>query len=122
MSTAPGGSSGPRCRSGVHNASLQLSGASMKRIGFVGVGSMGARMARRLHEANYTLTVCDSAPAALRDFEDLGATVVRLPSACATSELVILMVANDAQLKEVVLERDGLLAGIDGAAPPLVVV
>jgi 3-hydroxyisobutyrate dehydrogenase-like beta-hydroxyacid dehydrogenase len=94
----------------------------MDQIGFIGVGSMGARMARRLHQAGYGLTVCDRNPAALREFENLGTAIADMPSACGGSDVVILMVANDAQLKEVVLAPNGLLSGIDAGAPPLVAV
>src|SRR6202521_3477169 len=94
----------------------------MEHIGFIGVGSMGSRMARRLHQAGYRLTVYDRDPAALRAFENLGAAIARMPSACGSSDVVILMVANDTQLKEVVLEPNGLLSGIDADAPPLVAV
>ena len=76
----------------------------MEQIGFIGVGSMGSRMARRLHQAGYRLTVCDRDPAALRAFENLGAAIAHRPSACGGADVVILMVANDAQLMEVVLE------------------
>ena len=94
----------------------------MEQIGFIGVGSMGSRMARRLCQAGYRLTVCDRDAAALREFETLDTAIVHRPSACGGSDLVILMVANDAQLKEVVLEPNGLLSGIDADAPPLVAV
>jgi 3-hydroxyisobutyrate dehydrogenase-like beta-hydroxyacid dehydrogenase len=94
----------------------------MERIGFIGVGSMGSRMARRVHQAGYRLTVCDRDPAALREFEALGTAIAAVPSACGSSDLVIVMVASDAQLKEVVLASDGLLSGIDASAPPLVAV
>jgi 3-hydroxyisobutyrate dehydrogenase len=94
----------------------------MEQIGFIGVGSMGSRMARRLHRAGYRLTVCDRDLAPLRAFEQLGATIAQMPSACGRSDLVILMVANDAQLKEAVLEPNGLLSGIDAGAPPVVAV
>ena len=47
----------------------------MDQIGFIGVGSMGSRMARRLHQAGYSLTVCDRDPAALREFENLGTAI-----------------------------------------------
>jgi len=94
----------------------------MKRVGFIGVGSMGARMARRLHDAGYELTVCDREAATLSVFETLGVAIAPTPSACGGNDLVILMVANDAQLKEVMLAPDGLVSGIDVAAPPLVAV
>ena len=95
---------------------------AMDRIGFIGVGSMGARMARRLHQAGYALTVCDRSSAALREFETLGIPIADTPSSCGRNDVVILMVANDAQLTEVVLAPDGLLSGIDADAPPLVAV
>src|SRR6185295_13522410 len=94
----------------------------MKRVGFIGVGSMGGRMARRLHDAGYELTVCDREAATLSVFETLGVAIAPTPSACGGNDLVILMVANDAQLKEVMLAPDGLVSGIDVAAPPLVAV
>ena len=94
----------------------------MDRIGFIGVGSMGTRIARRLHQAGYMLTVCDRNPAALREFEKLGTAIADTPAACGASDVVILMVANDAQLREVVLAPSGLLSGIDANAPPLVAV
>jgi 3-hydroxyisobutyrate dehydrogenase len=94
----------------------------VERIGFIGVGSMGSRMARRLQRAGHRLTVCDRDPTALRAFEALGTPVGTLPSACAASDVVILMVANDGQLRDVVLAPDGLLSAIDAAAPPLVAV
>jgi 3-hydroxyisobutyrate dehydrogenase len=94
----------------------------MERIGFIGVGSMGSRMARRLQNAGYRLTICDRNPVALRAFEAPGTAIGTLPSACAASEVVILMVANDGELKDAVLAPDGLLSAIDAVAPPLVAV
>lgn len=96
--------------------------SAMQRIGFIGVGNMGSRMARRLHDAGYALTVCDREPAALRAFAKAGVTIASSPAACADNDCVILMVANDAQLKDVVLASDGLLAGIDAEASLLVAV
>ena len=94
----------------------------MEQIGFIGLGSMGSRMAKRLHQAGYGLQVCDREPAALLQFETLGTVIAPNPAACGGSNIVILMVANDAQLKDVVLAPNGLLSGINADAPPLVVV
>ena len=94
----------------------------MERIGFIGVGSMGSRMARRLQQAGYPLTVCDREPGALRAFETQGTDVAAMPADCARCDVVMLMVANDSQVKDAVLGRDGLLPAIDADAPPLVAV
>ncbi|MSP89313.1 MAG: NAD(P)-dependent oxidoreductase [Alphaproteobacteria bacterium] len=93
----------------------------MRRIGFIGVGSMGSRMARRLIAAGHELTIHDAAQGA-RDAFMGQATVVQHPAACGTQDAVILMVANDAQLTDAVLGPNGLLTGIDSLAAPMVTV
>jgi len=80
--------------------------SAMKRIGFIGVRQTWARgMARRpCTTAGYTLTVCRFAsPAALRDVRAFWAwrSAPAPIGLRRLRNLVILMVANDAQLKEV---------------------
>jgi len=45
-----------------------LDSLRMHRIGFIGLGSMGSRMARRLLDAGHELTVYDSNPTVLARF------------------------------------------------------
>ncbi len=94
----------------------------MQRIGFIGVGVMGAPIARRLARAGYPLTVCDANPVATAAFAAEGANVVATPSGCARLDVVFILVLDDEQVVEVVDGADGLRAAIDPASAPVVVV
>ena len=94
----------------------------MKRIGFIGVGSIGAPMARCIVRAGYQTTVCDKRPQALEAFKEMGAIVTEKVSDCADREVVIVMVADDAQVREVVVGSDGLLNAVDQNRPPMLAV
>jgi 3-hydroxyisobutyrate dehydrogenase-like beta-hydroxyacid dehydrogenase len=65
--------------------------ANPPAIGFVGLGAMGAPIARRLIEAGHALTVCDLSRASAADWTAAGARFVDTPaevaSACRTSFL-----------------------------------
>jgi 3-hydroxyisobutyrate dehydrogenase-like beta-hydroxyacid dehydrogenase len=94
----------------------------MERVGFIGVGSIGAPMARCLIRSGYKLTVCDKRPEALEILGEMGARVTDKPSDCADNEMIIVMVANDSQVKEVVLGSEGLLDAVDPSRPPLLAI
>lgn len=91
----------------------------MEQIGFIGVGSIGNPMARRLLSCGYKLTVCDKNSEALKSFKEQGVSVTDNPSDCAGSEMIIVIVANDTQVNEAVLPPNGLLASVDPNRPPL---
>jgi 3-hydroxyisobutyrate dehydrogenase len=94
----------------------------MERIGFIGVGSIGAAMARCLVRAGMKMMICDKNPKALESFKNLGALVTDKPENCADREMVIVMVANDSQLNEVVLGNDGLLNAVHPDRAPLLAI
>ncbi len=73
----------------------------MAEIGFVGLGTMGSAMARRLVDAGHTVRVWNRNPAAATSLLEAGA--VRADSAAATlaTGLVFSMLANDAAVDEV---------------------
>jgi 3-hydroxyisobutyrate dehydrogenase len=83
------------------------------RIGFVGLGIMGSRMAANLRRAGYELTVYNRT----RERADAwaaedGGTVVATPAAVgAASDVVITMVVDGAQVTEVLLGDDGVASG-----------
>jgi 3-hydroxyisobutyrate dehydrogenase len=75
--------------------------AAMKnqRIGFVGVGRMGANMARRLKDVGYAVTVVydTHAPLAESLAQELGAQhATTLPSVTAAADVIITVVTDDA--------------------------
>jgi 3-hydroxyisobutyrate dehydrogenase len=88
-------------------------------VGFVGVGRMGANMARRLKDEGFLLTsVCDVYhPAALALAAELEIQAARTPAQVAeASAVVITVVSDDAAMRSIYAENDGtsLLAHADG--------
>lgn len=83
------------------------------RIGFVGLGGMGTRMAGRLLEAGYPLTVYNRTRARAEDLGRRGAAVADTPRELAAAvDVVITMVSDDAALAHVMFAADGVMAGV----------
>jgi len=84
----------------------------MKRVGIVGLGDMGSGMAKNILKAGFTVTGFDLNEARLAELETAGggraAGCPQVGEDCDTS---FVMVLNGAQVNEVVLGEDGLLAG-----------
>lgn len=83
------------------------------KIGFIGLGIMGKPMSMNLIKAGHQLVVNDINQSAVNDVVSAGA--VAAASAKEVGEqasLVILMLPNSPQVKEVVLSQGGLLEGI----------
>jgi 3-hydroxyisobutyrate dehydrogenase len=91
-------------------------------VAFIGAGGIGGPMAERLARQGVALTVCDQRAEALAPLQALGAGVTQRVADCAGADVVIVMVATDAQVTSVVLGADGLLAHVDPARPPLLLV
>jgi 2-hydroxy-3-oxopropionate reductase len=87
----------------------------MKKIGFIGLGIMGKPMSKNLLKAGYPLVVYDIVPAAVEEVVGAGAEKGASPKdVAAKTEVIITMLPNSPQVKEVVLGKDGL---IDAARP-----
>ncbi|WP_040701691.1 NAD(P)-dependent oxidoreductase [Nocardia vinacea] len=79
-------------------------------VGFIGLGNMGAPMAKRLLEWPGGLTVCDVRPEANLPFTEAGARSAADPAALATKARVICVtVIDDAQVIDVVTGPAGIL-------------
>jgi 3-hydroxyisobutyrate dehydrogenase len=84
-----------------------------KRIGFIGLGIMGRPMARNLLKAGYPLTVYSRGRSAVEAFMADGATGARSSQEVAErSDIVITMVTDTPDVRQVILEDKGVLAGI----------
>jgi 3-hydroxyisobutyrate dehydrogenase-like beta-hydroxyacid dehydrogenase len=87
-------------------------GAVMK-VGFVGLGRMGAGMARRILDAGHALTVFDLYEPATQPFADAGTNVARsvaeLAGAC---EVVVSMLVHDEAIRQTALGSDGLCSNL----------
>ncbi len=87
-------------------------------IAFIGLGNMGAPMARNLIKAGHTLQVFDLNKSVLAEFAGLGAQVSDSPRQAAEgSELVITMLPAAAHVRSVYLNDDGVLKGISPGVP-----
>lgn len=83
------------------------------RIGFIGLGSQGAPMARQIVDAGYATTLWARRPTSLEPFAGTAAKVAGSPAElAAASDLVCLCVVGDADVDEVVGGDNGVLAGI----------
>lgn len=82
-------------------------------VGFIGLGSQGGPMARRIVDAGYPTTLWARRPASLEPFADTSAEIARSPAElAAASELVCVCVVGDADVEEIAYGENGLLAGI----------
>ncbi len=93
---------------------------SSTRLGFIGLGAMGAPMARNLLRAGYPLTAHARRPDILAPFVAGGARAGRSPAdVAAHSDIVFTMVTDTAAVEAVTLGDEGI---IHGAAPGTVVI
>lgn len=85
----------------------------MANLGFVGLGSMGGEMARRLLEAGHSVTGFNRTRSRAQWLLDLGMAWGETPRAVAQSSDVILSMVRDTEaLRAVTGGPDGLLAGL----------
>lgn len=90
------------------------------KIGFIGLGIMGKPMSKNLLKAGYQLVVLDHNHETTQQLVEAGATSAATPKAVAEqSDVVITMLPNSPQVKEVVLGENGI---IEGAHAGLVVI
>lgn len=83
-------------------------GRKEMEIGFIGLGSMGFHMAASLVRAGHRLIVWNRSPEKCGPLVALGARLAQRPADVATANLVITMVADDAALRSVVFDEDGI--------------
>ncbi len=86
-------------------------------IGFIGLGTMGAPMARNILGKGHGLIVADVQPAAVAALTAAGATAAATPrEVAAGSEIVITMLPDAPDVEKVALGPDGIVAGIKPGA------
>src|SRR5262249_50555519 len=86
-----------------------------ERVGFVGLGNMGAPMARHLAAAGYVVLALDANPTALDRFCST-VECERAPSLSAlgrSCRLVITMLPDGRAVQQVLLGKDGVVASLD---------
>jgi 3-hydroxyisobutyrate dehydrogenase len=82
------------------------------KIAFLGLGIMGAGMAKNLLQAGFPVTVWNRTRAKTEPLAAAGATVADTPAqAAANADVIISIVGQDDSSREVWLGTDGVLAG-----------
>ncbi len=83
------------------------------KIGFIGLGIMGKPMSKNLLKAGYALVVLDRNAEAMAEVVAAGAGSAATPKAVAEQcGIIITMLPNSPQVKEVVLGENGVIEGI----------
>jgi 3-hydroxyisobutyrate dehydrogenase-like beta-hydroxyacid dehydrogenase len=86
------------------------------KVGFIGLGHMGAGMAANLLRAGHTVTVYNRTPGKAQALVEQGAhAAARVADACR-GEAVITMLADDAALESVVFGDKGVIGGLGQGA------
>jgi len=91
-----------------------------RTVGFIGLGIMGKPMAKNLVKAGYKLVVNDINPAPVQELVALGQVAADSPREVAEqAEVIITMLPNSPQVKQVILGPNGVL---EGARPGSIIV
>jgi len=90
------------------------------RVGFVGLGTMGAAMAANVARAGYAVTAWNRTPGRAPELDALGVRRAASPAAVArASDVIVTVVADTPDVEAVLFGREGVL---EGAAPGSLVV
>lgn len=82
-------------------------------VGFIGLGSIGGRVAWRLLDHGYSLIVNDTSPEAVKPFQEKGAKAASSPRAVAQRASVIFAcLPTPYAVEQVALGSEGVVAGI----------
>jgi 3-hydroxyisobutyrate dehydrogenase len=83
------------------------------RVGFIGLGSQGAPMARQIVDMGYSTTLWARRPSTLEPYLDTAARIAASPRELAQdSDLVCLCVLGDDDVREMVTGPHGVLGGL----------
>ena len=83
-------------------------------LGFIGLGSMGGAIARRLVES-HALCVYDVEPSAVKALVDAGAAPAADPKeVAAVSDIVMTCLPTSKEVRSVIFDTDGVLSGMAG--------
>ena len=83
------------------------------KIGFIGLGIMGKPMAKNLLKAGYELVVLDINKVVVSELTELGAETAETAAEVASkAKIIITMLPNSPEVKEVALGENGLIEGV----------
>jgi 3-hydroxyisobutyrate dehydrogenase-like beta-hydroxyacid dehydrogenase len=94
----------------------------MDKIALIGTGALGSPIARRLIRAGFATMIYDVREEALDPLVAMGAKRADSVAECTGSEAILIVVANDGQVEEVVTGPEGVLNNLSADMHPVVVV
>jgi 3-hydroxyisobutyrate dehydrogenase len=84
----------------------------VERIGFVGLGTMGAAMAANLVRAGFPVVAWNRTPGRAPELAEAGATFLETPAAVASgSDIVVVCVSDTPDVEAVLFGPDGIVEG-----------
>ena len=85
----------------------------MKKVGFIGLGAMGAPMAKNLINNGYALTVYDIVKNKMKPLVEVGAEEGEsCKSVAEKSEVIITMLPSSPHVREAILGNEGVIEGV----------
>lgn len=86
---------------------------TVEKVGFIGLGKMGAAICARIQQAGFQLKVYNRTASKMRPFVEAGAVAANCPrEAAAGSDVVLTCLMDDQSVLEAVTGDDGVLAGL----------
>ena len=84
----------------------------MERIGFIGLGTMGAAMAANLVRAGFPVVAWNRTPGRAPELAETGITIGETPAAVAAgSDIVVICVSDTPDVEEVLFGPGGIVEG-----------
>ena len=88
----------------------------MKKIGFIGLGTMGLPMATNLINRGFEVTVYNRTTSKCQSLIDQGATIALTPrEATVGQDVIITMVSNDDSIRSIYYGEDGVLQSLQNS-------
>jgi 3-hydroxyisobutyrate dehydrogenase-like beta-hydroxyacid dehydrogenase len=81
------------------------------KVGFIGLGLMGSRLTRRMHETGWNIRAWNRSPQPAAAVEKEGITIAAsVASLVADSDVILSSLANDAAVRSVYLDKGGVFS------------
>jgi 3-hydroxyisobutyrate dehydrogenase len=94
-----------------------MADGNKQRIGFVGLGVMGAGMASRLAESGYDVTVYNRTRSKAEEVAELGAAIADSPAdAAREAEVVMMSLADQNVVEKIVFGDDGVASSLSSGS------
>jgi 3-hydroxyisobutyrate dehydrogenase-like beta-hydroxyacid dehydrogenase len=90
-----------------------MADGGVEQVAFIGLGRMGAPMARNILRAGYDLTVFNRTTVKMKPLVEQGAKAAASPKAAAAgADVIITCLMDDESMMEIIAGEKGLLAGL----------